>query len=68
MMVPVRQTEMTSVPWFVSSEEKKKRFQFFSGQRHILYVDNRDNSVDNGIFIHAIVPRHVETVALLRSE
>lgn len=23
------------------------------------------DSVDNGIFIHAIVPRHVETVALL---
>ena len=25
-------------------------------------------SVDNGIFIHAIVPRHVETVVLLSRE
>lgn len=37
-------------------------------QRHILYKVGRDNSVDNGIFIHAIVPRHVETVALLSRE
>ena len=28
----------------------------------------RVNSIDNGIFIHAIVPRHVETVVLLRRE
>ncbi len=26
------------------------------------------DSVDNGIFIHAIVPRHVETVCRLRRE
>ena len=35
------------------------------GQRHIPDVEGRGNSVDNGIFIHAIVPRHVETVVLL---
>ena len=35
------------------------------GQRHIPDADGRVNSVDNGIFIHAIVPRHVETVALI---
>jgi hypothetical protein len=34
-------------------------------QRHILDVDSCGNSVDNGIFIHAVVPRHVETVVLL---
>ena len=37
-----------------------------SDRRHILYEAGRDNSVDNGFFIHAIVPRHVETVVLLR--
>ena len=36
-----------------------------SDRRHILYEAGRDNSVDNGIFIHAIVPRHVETVVQL---
>ena len=36
-----------------------------TGQQHIPYVDGRVDSVDNGIFIHAIVPRHVETVCLL---
>ena len=34
-------------------------------QRHIPDADGCGNSVDNDIFIHAIVPRHVETVALL---
>ena len=34
-------------------------------QRHMFYEAGRDNSVDNGIFIHAIVARHVETVVLL---
>lgn len=32
------------------------------GQRHRLYEGGRVGSVDNGVFIHAIVPRHVETV------
>ena len=36
-----------------------------TGQQHIPYVEGRVDSVDNGIFIHAIVPRHVETVVLL---
>lgn len=36
-----------------------------TGQQHIPYVEGRVDSVDNGIFIHAIVPRHVETVCLL---
>ena len=36
-----------------------------TGQQHIPYVEGRVDSVDNGIFIHAIVPRHVETVILL---
>ena len=35
------------------------------GQRHIPDVEGRDNGVDNGIFIHAVVPRHVETVVLM---
>ena len=39
-----------------------------TGQQHIPYVDGRVDSVDNGIFIHAIVPRHVETVVLLSRE
>ena len=34
-------------------------------QRHIPDVEDRVGSVDKGIFIHAIVPRHVETVCLL---
>ena len=34
-------------------------------QRHIPDVEGRVGSVDNGIFIHAIVPRHVETVCCL---
>ena len=36
-----------------------------SDRRHILYEAGRDNGVDNGIFIHAVVPSHVETVVLL---
>jgi hypothetical protein len=36
-----------------------------TGQRHIPDAEGRVGSVDNGIFIHAIVPRHVETVVLL---
>ena len=36
-----------------------------TGQQHIPYVEGRVDSVDNGIFIHAIVPRHIETVCLL---
>ena len=36
-----------------------------TGQQHIPYVEGRVDSVDNGIFIHAIVPRHVESVVLL---
>ena len=36
-----------------------------TGQRHIPDVEGRDNGVDNGIFIHAVVPRHVETVVLM---
>ncbi len=35
------------------------------GQRHIPDVEGRVGSVDNGVFIHAIVPRHVETVVCL---
>ena len=34
-------------------------------QRHIPDAGGRVDSVDNGIFIHAIVPRHVETVCCL---
>ena len=34
-------------------------------QRHIPDAEGHVGSVDNGIFIHAIVPRHVETVCLL---
>ena len=33
-----------------------------TGQQHIPYVEGRVDSVDNGIFIHAIVPRHIENV------
>ena len=36
-----------------------------TGRRHRLYEAGRVGSVDNGIFIHAVVPAHVETVALL---
>ena len=36
-----------------------------TGQRHIPDVEGRVVSVDNAIFIHAIVPRHVETVVQL---
>ena len=35
------------------------------GQRHILYVEGRVGRVDNGVFIHAIVPTHIETVVLI---
>lgn len=35
------------------------------GQRHIPDVKGRVGSVDNAIFIHAIAPRHVETVVLM---
>ena len=34
-------------------------------QRHIPDAGGRDNSVNMGIFIHAVVPRHVETVVQL---
>lgn len=36
-----------------------------TGQQHIPYVEGRVDSVDNGIFIHAIVPRHIECVVAL---
>ncbi len=39
-----------------------------TGQRHIPDAEGRVGSADNGIFIHAIVPRHVEPVAHLRRE
>ena len=35
------------------------------GQRHIPDAEGCGNSVDNVIFIHAIVPRRVETVVRL---
>ena len=35
------------------------------GRRRMLHEDGRDNIVDNGIFIHATHPRHVETVCCL---
>ena len=35
-------------------------------QRHIPDVEGRVGRVDNGVFIHAIVPTHIETVVLLR--
>ena len=38
------------------------------GQRHILYVEGRDNSVNMCLFIHAIVPRHVGTVVFMTKE
>ena len=34
-------------------------------QRHIPDAGGRVGSVDNGDFIHAIVPRHVESVVLI---
>ena len=34
-------------------------------QRHIPDAGGRVGSVNNGIFIHAVVPRHVETVVLM---
>ncbi len=36
-----------------------------TGRRHMFYEAGRVDSVDNGIFIHAIVPMHVETVVLM---
>ena len=44
---------------------KITRYPDSTGQRHIPDVEGRVVSVDNGIFIHAIVPRHVETGVLL---
>lgn len=35
------------------------------GQRHIPDVEGRDNGADIDVFIHAVVPSHVERVALL---
>lgn len=37
-------------------------------QRHIPNAEGRGNSVHMCIFIHAVVPRHVETVCLLTHE
>ena len=36
-----------------------------TGQRHIPDAEGRVDSIDSGIFIHAIVPRHCEVVCLL---
>ena len=36
-----------------------------SDQRHIPDAEGRVGSVDNDLFIHAIVPRHVECVVLM---
>ncbi len=35
------------------------------GQRHIPDAEGRDNSVNMCLFIHAVVPSHVETLCLL---
>ena len=45
-------------------------YALFNGIFFTRWVEEvgRDNSVDNGIFIHAIVPRHIETVCLLSRE
>ncbi len=32
-----------------------------AGQRYIPEAEGCSNSIDNGIYIHAVVPRHVET-------
>ena len=39
-----------------------------TGQRHVPDAEGRVCSTDNSIFIHAIVPRHVETVVLIKRE
>jgi hypothetical protein len=44
---------------------KKSGYPDATGQRYIPDVEGRVGSVDNGIFIHAIVTRHVETGVLL---
>ena len=36
-----------------------------TGQRHIPDAEGRDNSMNMCHFIHAVVPRHVETVVSL---
>ena len=36
-----------------------------TGRRHIPDAEGRVGSVDTGIFIHAVVPRHVEVVTLI---
>ncbi len=38
---------------------------YYFGQRHIPDAEGRVGSRDNGIFIHAVVPRHVERVVRL---
>ena len=49
----------------ISAQKYVLRFETDIGRRNRLYEDGRVGSVDNGIFIHAIVPRHVECVVLM---
>ena len=37
----------------------------YIGQQHIPDVEGRVGSVDNAIFIHAIVSRHCESITIL---
>ena len=39
-----------------------------NGQWYIPDVEGRDNGADIDVFIHAVVPRHVETVVLMTKQ
>ena len=52
--------------YFIHTKRVKNKNSF--GQLHIPDTGGRVGNVDNGIFIHAVVPTHVETVALLTKE
>ena len=54
---------ITHIP--VCRNKETYKCYYATVRRHRLYEDGRDNSVDSGIFIHTIVPRHVETVAVM---
>ena len=49
--------------YFIHTKRAKNKNS--CGQRHIPDVEGRVGSIDMCLFIHAIAPRHVETVCLL---
>ena len=62
-LAPTAHTSLDNFTFLCYTEKKKKRSTKFKLKNY--EFAGRVGSIDNGLFIHAIVPRHVETVVLM---